>query len=171
MDIEFTVESNKLWILQCRSGKRIGAAAVKIACDMVDEGLITVPRAVLMVEPRHLDQLLRPRFDPGDLGSDADVVAKGLPASPGAAVGTIVFTAADAEAAKKRGVDCILIRVETSAEDVGGMHASSGILTARGGMTSHAAVVARGWGALRRRLRGHVRQRTRQDGTVPGLRR
>ena len=148
MDIEFTVESNKLWILQCRSGKRIGAAAVKIACDMVDEGLITVPRAVLMVEPRHLDQLLRPRFVPGarPRDGDADVVAKGLPASPGAAVGTIAFTAADAEAAKKRGVDCILIRVETSAEDVGGMHASSGILTARGGMTSHAAVVARGWG-------------------------
>jgi len=148
MDVEFTVESDKLWILQCRSGKRIGAAAVKIACDMVDEGLITVPRAVLMVEPRHLDQLLRPRFDPKVKPSDgdADVVAKGLPASPGAAVGTIVFTAADAEAAKKRGVDCILIRVETSAEDVGGMNASSGILTARGGMTSHAAVVARGWG-------------------------
>lgn len=146
MDIEFTVESSRPWILQCRSGKRTGAAAVKIAVDMVDEALVPVHRALLMVQIRHLDQLLRPCFDAKYPYGPEDVVARGLPASSGAAVGKCVFTAAEAERCSKRGEDCILIRTETSAEDVGGMNAAKGILTARGGVTSHAAVVARGWG-------------------------
>ena len=144
MDVEFTVESDRLWILQCRAGKRTGLAAVRIATDMVDDGLISAPRALLLVQMRHLEQLLRPRFV-GPYRRE-DVVATGLPASPGAAVGRIVFSAEDAEGHRMRGEDCILVRVETSAEDVGGMNAAKGILTARGGMTSHAAVVARGWG-------------------------
>eukprot|EP00249_Psilotum_nudum_P013663 c24446_g1_i1 orf=338-3238(-) len=145
MDIEFTVQENRLWMLQCRSGKRTGAGAVKIATDMVIEGLVDAQTAVHMVEPRHLDQLLHPQFkDPASYKSN--VIATGLPASPGAAVGQIVFNAEDAEVAHAQGKPVILVRNETSPEDVGGMHAAAGILTARGGMTSHAAVVARGWG-------------------------
>eukprot|EP00475_Leptophrys_vorax_P017822 TRINITY_DN24389_c0_g2_i3.p1 TRINITY_DN24389_c0_g2~~TRINITY_DN24389_c0_g2_i3.p1 ORF type:complete len:901 (+),score=96.56 TRINITY_DN24389_c0_g2_i3:114-2816(+) len=145
MDIEFTVQEGNLWMLQCRTGKRTGLAAVKIAVDMVAEGLVTPRQAILMVEPRHLDQLLHPQFaDPK--AYKPQVLGTGLPASPGAAVGQVVFHPEDAEAWKAQGKDVILVRMETSPEDVGGMHAASGILTARGGMTSHAAVVARGWG-------------------------
>jgi pyruvate,orthophosphate dikinase len=142
-DIEFTVQQNKLWMLQTRSGKRTAAAAVKIAVDMVKEKLITQKEAVLRVEPSQLDQLLHPTFDPKAV---KNVLAKGLPASPGAASGTVVFAAEDAEAAAAKGANVILVRMETSPEDIGGMNAAQGILTARGGMTSHAAVVARGMG-------------------------
>ena len=145
MDIEFTIEREKLYILQCRAGKRTGRGALRVAIEMVDEGLCTIPQALASIEPRHVDQLLHPSFDPEDLYAN-DVVAKGLPASPGAAVGAIVFDAAEAEARRARKEDVLLVRTETSAEDVGGMHAARGILTARGGKTSHAAVVARGWG-------------------------
>ncbi|PSS01466.1 Pyruvate, phosphate dikinase [Actinidia chinensis var. chinensis] len=145
MDIEFTVQENKLWMLQCRTGKRTGAGAVKIAVDMVNEGLVGTRTAIKMVEPQHLDQLLHPQFKDSFAYKDK-VIAKGLAASPGAAVGQVVFSADDAEAWHKQGKSVILVRTETSPEDVGGMHASAGILTARGGMTSHAAVVARGWG-------------------------
>ncbi|XP_017975036.1 PREDICTED: pyruvate, phosphate dikinase, chloroplastic isoform X1 [Theobroma cacao] len=145
MDIEFTVQENRLWMLQCRSGKRTGKGAVKIAVDMVNEGLVDTRTAIKMVEPRHLDQLLHPWFEDPSSYKDK-VVAVGLPASPGAAVGQIVFNAEDAEEWDAEGKSVILVRTETSAEDVGGMHAAAGILTARGGMTSHAAVVARGWG-------------------------
>ncbi|RLN16285.1 hypothetical protein C2845_PM02G22320 [Panicum miliaceum] len=145
MDIEFTVQENRLWMLQCRTGKRTGKGAVKIAVDMVNEGLIDHRSAIKMVEPRHLDQLLHPQFENPSSYKDK-VIAAGLPASPGAAVGQIVFTAADAETWDSEGKSVVLVRTETSAEDVGGMHAAVGILTARGGMTSHAAVVARGWG-------------------------
>ncbi|RMF53884.1 MAG: pyruvate, phosphate dikinase [Bacteroidetes bacterium] len=145
-DIEFTVQTGKLYILQTRNGKRTGAAAVKIAVDMVREGLVDKRTAVRdLVEPRHIDQLLHPRFKDEE-GYKDKVIAKGLPASPGAAVGKVVFSAEDAEAARDRGEDVILVRIETSPEDVGGMDAAKGILTSRGGMTSHAAVVARGWG-------------------------
>ncbi|MDX1420934.1 MAG: pyruvate, phosphate dikinase [Rubricoccaceae bacterium] len=145
-DIEFTVQEGQLYLLQTRTGKRTGAAAVKIAVDMVREGLATKERAVRdMVEPRHIDQLLHPRFaDPQ--GYHDGVIGKGLPASPGAAVGQVVFSADDAEAWRAEGKPVVLVRVETSPDDVGGMDAAEGILTARGGMTSHAAVVARGWG-------------------------
>ncbi len=156
-DIEFTVQTGKLFLLQTRNGKRTGTAAVKIAVDMVHEGLVDKRTAVRdLVEPRHLDQLLHPRFaDPE--AYQRSVIARGLPASPGAAVGRVVFTAEDAERAKKRAAEAktheeaqehrvILVRIETSPEDVGGMDAAEGILTSRGGMTSHAAVVARGWG-------------------------
>ncbi|MBT3603852.1 MAG: pyruvate, phosphate dikinase [Candidatus Latescibacteria bacterium] len=142
-DIEFTVQQNKLWMLQTRGGKRTAAAAVKIAVDMVKEKLITQKEAVQRVEPSQLDQLLHPTFDPK---ATKNVLAKGLPASPGAASGTVVFTAEDAEAAAAKGESVILVRLETSPEDIGGMNAAQGILTARGGMTSHAAVVARGMG-------------------------
>ncbi|EPS61227.1 hypothetical protein M569_13570, partial [Genlisea aurea] len=145
MDIEFTVQENRLWMLQCRTGKRTGKGAVKIAVDMVNEGLVDRREAVKMVEPQHLDQLLHPQFEDPSAYRDA-VVAKGLPASPGAAVGQVVFSAEDAEVGHSQGKSVILVRTETSPEDVGGMHAAVGILTARGGMTSHAAVVARGWG-------------------------
>ncbi|GFZ08940.1 pyruvate orthophosphate dikinase [Actinidia rufa] len=145
MDIEFTVQENKLWMLQCRTGKRTGAGAVKIAVDMVNEGLVDTRTAIKMVEPQHLDQLLHPQFKDSSAYKDK-VIAKGLAASPGAAVGQVLFSADDAEAWHKQGKSVILVRTETSPEDVGGMHASAGILTARGGMTSHAAVVARGWG-------------------------
>lgn len=145
MDIEFTVQENRLWMLQCRTGKRTGKGAVKIAVDMVNEGLVDKRTAVKMVEPQHLDQLLHPQFENPSAYKDK-VIAKGLPASPGAAVGQIVFCAEDAEAWHAQGKSTILVRTETSPEDVGGMHAAAGILTARGGMTSHAAVVARGWG-------------------------
>lgn len=145
MDIEFTVQENRLWMLQCRSGKRTGKGAVKIAVDMVNEGLVDIRSAIKMVEPQHLDQLLHPQFEDPSTYKDK-VIAVGLPASPGASVGQVVFTADDAEEWHAQGKSVILVRNETSPEDVGGMHAASGILTARGGMTSHAAVVARGWG-------------------------
>jgi len=143
LDIEFTIQDNRLFMLQCRVGKRTAAAAVKIAVDMVKERLIDQKLAVLRVEPGQLDQLLHPRVDPT---AKMQKIAKGLPASPGAAVGKVVFTATEAEAAAAKGERVILVRTETSPEDIGGMHAAQGILTARGGMTSHAAVVARGMG-------------------------
>ena len=142
-DIEFTVQQGKLWMLQTRSGKRTAKAALKIAVDMVAEGLITEREAVLRVEPAALDQLLHPSLDPN---AERNVIAKGLPASPGAASGRVVFTADEAEASASNGEKVILVRVETSPEDIHGMHAAQAILTARGGMTSHAAVVARGMG-------------------------
>ncbi|APG27902.1 pyruvate, phosphate dikinase [Syntrophotalea acetylenivorans] len=142
-DIEFTIEKNKLYMLQTRGGKRTAKAAIKIAVDMVQEGLIDEKEAVLRVAPGQLDQLLHPSLDPKAV---KDVIATGLPASPGAAGGEIVFSAEDAEEAKKLGLKVILVRIETSPEDIHGMHAAEGILTARGGMTSHAAVVARGMG-------------------------
>ncbi|KAG6486687.1 pyruvate, phosphate dikinase 2-like [Zingiber officinale] len=145
MDIEFTVQENRLWMLQCRVGKRTGRGAVKIAVDMVKEGLVDTRSAIKMVEPGHVDQLLHPQFEDPSAYKDK-VIGTGLPASPGAAVGQIVFTAEDAEAWHAQGKAVILVRTETSPEDIGGMHAAEGILTARGGMTSHAAVVARGWG-------------------------
>ncbi|KAK4477975.1 hypothetical protein RD792_017240 [Penstemon davidsonii] len=145
MDIEFTVQENRLWMLQCRIGKRTGKGAVKIAVDLVNEGLIDSRTAINKVEPQHLDQLLHPQFE-DPLAYKDNVIAKGLPASPGAAVGQVVFSAEDAEAWHAQGKSVILVRTETSPEDIGGMHAAAGILTARGGMTSHAAVVARGWG-------------------------
>jgi len=143
LDIEFTIQDGTLYMLQCRVGKRTAAAAVKIAVDMVKERLIDQKLAVLRVEPGQLDQLLHPRVDPA---AKMQKIAKGLPASPGAAVGKVVFTAAEAEAEAAKGERVILVRTETSPEDIGGMHAAQGILTARGGMTSHAAVVARGMG-------------------------
>jgi pyruvate,orthophosphate dikinase len=145
-DIEFTVQDGNLFILQTRNGKRTGTAAVKVAVDMVEEGLISSKEAVRdMVEPGHLDQLLHPGFEDAERYKD-EVIAKGLPASPGAAVGKVVFSADEAEARHAAGEKVILVRIETSPEDVGGMNAAEGILTSRGGMTSHAAVVARGWG-------------------------
>lgn len=145
-DIEFTIEHDELFILQTRSGKRTGKAAVKIAVDMVNESIISEHDAVLkMVEPNHLDQLLHPQIDV-DQVQEADIIGSGLPASPGAAVGKAVFSADDAEDDVRNGEKVILVRIETSPDDVGGMAAAEGILTSRGGMTSHAAVVARGWG-------------------------
>jgi pyruvate,orthophosphate dikinase len=142
-DIEFTIETGKLFMLQTRNGKRTACAAIKIAVDMVAEGLIDEKTAVQRVAPSQLDQLLHPSLDPK---APKKKIAKGLPASPGAASGQVVFTADEAEAAAKLGLKVILVRVETSPEDIHGMHAAQGILTARGGMTSHAAVVARGMG-------------------------
>ena len=142
-DIEFTVQQSKLWMLQTRNGKRTAAAAVKIAVDMVNEGLITRSEAVQRVDPEQLDQLLHPTFDPS---VERNVLATGLPASPGAASGKVVFLAEEAEEAAEQGEHVLLVRLETSPEDIGGMNAAQGILTARGGMTSHAAVVARGMG-------------------------
>jgi pyruvate,orthophosphate dikinase len=142
-DIEFTIQRGKLWMLQTRNGKRTVRAAVRIAVDMARERLISRQEAVMRVDPRALDQLLHPTLDPR---AEKKVVARGLPASPGAAVGTIVFSADEAEARAKAGEKVILVRIETSPEDIHGMHAAEGILTARGGMTSHAAVVARGMG-------------------------
>jgi pyruvate,orthophosphate dikinase len=142
-DIEFTVERGKLWMLQTRSGKRTAKAALKIAIDMAGEGLLSRDEAILRVDPSALDQLLHPTLDPN---AKRDVLTKGLPASPGAASGRIVFDADTAEKAAEKGESVILVRVETSPEDIHGMHAAKGILTARGGMTSHAAVVARGMG-------------------------
>ena len=144
-DMEFTVENGKLYMLQCRNGKRTAQAALKIACDLVDEGMRTEQEAVLMIDPRNLDTLLHPQFDTAAL-KKAEAIGKGLGASPGAACGQIVFTADDAEAWKAAGKKVILVRLETSPEDITGMKASQGILTVRGGMTSHAAVVARGMG-------------------------
>jgi pyruvate,orthophosphate dikinase len=142
-DMEFTIESGKLWMLQTRNGKRTAKAALRIAVDLAAEGLITEEEAIGRVEPAALDQLLHPTIDPK---AERKVIASGLPASPGAATGEIVFNSEDAEAARKAERKCILVRVETSPEDIHGMHASEGILTTRGGMTSHAAVVARGMG-------------------------
>jgi pyruvate,orthophosphate dikinase len=148
-DIEFTVENGKLWMLQCRSGKRTGPAALRIAIDMVNEGLCTSEEALLKIETDHIKQLLHPAFTPEALASSTykdNVVATGLAGGPGAAVGKIVFDAKTAEERKADGENVILVRENTSPEDVGGMWAAEGVLTARGGMTSHAAVVARGWG-------------------------
>lgn len=142
-DIEFTVQKDKLYMLQTRSGKRTAPAALKIAVDMCREGLITKEEAIKRVDPAALDQLLHPTID-GD--AELNVIARGLPASPGAACGAVVFTADEAEKEASQGKDVILVRVETSPEDIHGMHAAKGILTSRGGMTSHAAVVARGMG-------------------------
>ena len=142
-DIEFTIEKGKLFMLQTRNGKRTATAAIKVAVDMVAEGLIDEKTAVLRVAPAQLDQLLHPSLDPK---AEKKVIAKGLPASPGAAGGSVVFTADEAEELAKNGKKVILVRIETSPEDIHGMHAAQGILTARGGMTSHAAVVARGMG-------------------------
>ena len=142
-DMEFTIEHGKLWMLQCRNGKRTAAAAVRMAVEMFDEGLITKEEAIMRVGADQLDQLLHPMLDPK---AEKKVIAVGLPASPGAAVGRAVFCAEDAESWASKGEKVILIRNETSPEDIGGMHASQGVITARGGMTSHAAVVARGMG-------------------------
>jgi len=145
-DIEFTIQKGNLYILQTRNGKRTGHAAIKISTDMVEEGLISKKKAVRdHVEPGHLDQLLHPQIDESSVDAKS-VLGVGLPASPGAAVGKVVFYSEDAEAAAAKEEDVILVRIETSPEDVGGMAAAKGILTSRGGMTSHAAVVARGWG-------------------------
>ena len=145
-DMEFTIEHGELFMLQTRNGKRTAQAALKIACDLVDEGMRTEQEAVLMIDPRNLDTLLHPQFDAAAI-KKATPIGKGLGASPGAACGKIVFTAEDAEAWKARGEKVILVRLETSPEDITGMKASQGILTVRGGMTSHAAVVARGMGS------------------------
>ena len=144
-DMEFTVEHGKLYMLQTRNGKRTARAALKIACDLVDEGMISEQQAVAMIDPRNLDTLLHPQFDAEAL-KKAQPAGKALPASPGAACGKIVFTAEDAKAWAARGEKVILVRLETSPEDIEGMKAAQGILTVRGGMTSHAAVVARGMG-------------------------
>jgi len=142
-DIEFTVERGRLWMLQTRNGKRTAKAALKIAVDMATEGLISTDEAVMRVDPAQLDQLLHPTLDPK---AERDVLTSGLPASPGAASGTVVFDSDEAEELAKAGQKVILVRIETSPEDIHGMHAAEGIITARGGMTSHAAVVARGMG-------------------------
>ncbi|MCK4641382.1 MAG: pyruvate, phosphate dikinase, partial [Candidatus Marinimicrobia bacterium] len=144
-DLEFTVQDGRLWLLQTRNGKRTGAAMVRIAVEMLEQGMIDEKTAVMSVEPNRLDELLHPVFDADALGK-AKVIAKGLPASPGAATGKIVFFADEAQEWADRGEHVILVRIETSPEDLAGMNAANGILTARGGMTSHAAVVARGMG-------------------------
>jgi pyruvate,orthophosphate dikinase len=144
-DMEFTIQNNKLYILQARNGKRTGAAAIRIAVELVEEKLITKEEAILRVDPNQLNQLLHKQLDP-IAWQNAEEIAQGLPASPGAAVGEVVFTAIEAFEKTNSGLDVILVRTETSPEDIDGMHSSKGILTARGGMTSHAAVVARGMG-------------------------
>ena len=144
-DMEFTIEKGKLYMLQTRNGKRTAAAALKVACDLVDEGMITKQQALLMVDPKQLDALLHPQFDTSALKA-ATPVASALPASPGAACGRVAFTAQEAIEISKTGEPVVLVRLETSPEDIEGMHVSQGILTVRGGMTSHAAVVARGMG-------------------------
>ena len=145
-DIEFTIQEGKLYILQTRNGKRTGNAAVKIAVDLVNQGVISKEDAISgLVDPEHIEQLLHPQFSTNDV-DEKEVLGHGLPASPGAAVGRVVFTSKEAEAAAEKGEMVILVRIETSPEDVGGMSSAEGILTSRGGMTSHAAVVARGWG-------------------------
>jgi pyruvate,orthophosphate dikinase len=144
-DMEFTVENGKLYMLQCRNGKRTAQAALKIACDLVDEGMIDEKQAVLMIDPRNLDTLLHPQFDTNKLKASTPI-GKGLGASPGAACGKVVFSAEDAKAWNDRKEKVVLVRLETSPEDIEGMKAAQGILTVRGGMTSHAAVVARGMG-------------------------
>jgi len=150
-DVEFTIQRRRLWILQTRAGKRTGMAAMRIAVDMVKEGLIDEEEALLRVEPDQLNHLLRPVFDPAEKGKalqEGRVVARGLPAGPGAATGRVVFFASDAEERASRGEEVLLVRVETSPEDIRGMNAAQGILTARGGMTSHAALVARQMGKV-----------------------
>jgi pyruvate,orthophosphate dikinase len=142
-DMEFTIQDGKLWMLQTRNGKRTGKAALKIAVEMSNDGLISREEAVKRIEPGALDQLLHPTLDPD---ADRQIFGKGLPASPGAACGKVAFSAQDAESMVAKGEKVILVRIETSPEDIGGMHAAEGILTTRGGMTSHAAVVARGMG-------------------------
>ena len=144
-DMEFTIEEGRLFMLQTRNGKRTARAAVRIACDLVDEGMITEKEALLKIEPKQLDALLHPQFDAKAL-KEAKSIAKGLPASPGAACGKIAFSAAEAVERKNAGEKVVLVRLETSPEDIEGMYAAEGVLTARGGMTSHAAVVARGMG-------------------------
>lgn len=147
-DMEFTIQDGRLFMLQTRNGKRTAAAALKVAVDMVKEGLVSVDQALMMVEPKQLDDLLHPMFDAADLKAHADdIIAKGLAASPGAGSGQIVFTAGDAKAWTDEGKKVVLVRLETSPEDIEGMHVSEAIVTVRGGMTSHAAVVARGMGA------------------------
>ncbi len=145
-DMEFTIEDKHLYMLQTRNGKRTAKAALKIACDLVDEGKITDKEAVLMIDPRNLDTLLHPTFDPAELKNSIEI-GKGLAASPGAACGKVVFTAEDAKKMHESGEKVVLVRLETSPEDIEGMKSSEGILTVRGGMTSHAAVVARGMGS------------------------
>ncbi len=145
-DMEFTIEDKKLYMLQTRNGKRTAKAALKIACDLVDEGMITEEKAVTMIDPRNLDSLLHPQFD-AEVLKNTEPIARALAASPGAACGKIVFTAEDAKEWAARGEKVVLVRLETSPEDIEGMKAAQGILTVRGGMTSHAAVVARGMGA------------------------
>ena len=142
-DIEFTVQNGSLYILQTRSGKRTAEAAIRIAVEMTNEGLLNREEAIWRVEPDSLEQLLHPTLDPN---TERQVIAHGLPASPGAATGKVTFSADQAEYLASRGEGILLVRMETSPEDIHGMHASRGILTARGGMTSHAAVVARGMG-------------------------
>jgi len=144
-DMEFTIEEGKLFMLQTRNGKRTAAAAFKIACDLVDEGMIDTKKAVSMIDPKQIDALLHPQFDADGLAA-ATPIGKGLPASPGAACGQVVFTSEEAAQRGQRGEDVVLVRLETTPEDIEGMHYAKGILTARGGMTSHAAVVARGMG-------------------------
>ena len=145
LDIEFTIEEAKLFMLQCRVGKRTGTAALNMAMDMLKEKLIDAEEAVMRVSPNQLDELLHPILDP-KAEKSCKVIAKGLPAGPGGAVGRIVFSSAEAVAAQKKGESVIMVREETNPEDVEGMRAATGILTARGGMTSHAALVCRGWG-------------------------
>jgi pyruvate, orthophosphate dikinase len=145
LDIEFTIQEGKLWMLQCRTGKRTGTAALTMAIDMMDEGLIDETTAIMRVEPRQLDEVLHPIIDP-NAEKEAVPIVKGLPAGPGAACGVLVFNSEDAVASCRAGKKCILLREETNPEDIEGMRAAVGILTARGGMTSHAALVARGWG-------------------------
>ena len=144
-DIEFTIQEGKLWMLQTRVGKRNGVAAIKMAVDMFNENMIDKKTAIMRVNPNQLDELLHPALDKASENS-ATKLTKGLPAGPGGAKGRVVFTADDAEEWKNKGEKVILVREETSPEDVHGMHAAEAILTARGGMTSHAALVARGWG-------------------------
>ena len=144
-DIEFTIQEGRLWMLQTRVGKRNGSAAIKMAVDMANEGLIDKKTALMRVNPEQLDELLHPMLD-AESEKNSTLLAKGLPAGPGGAKGRVVFTADDAEEWHKKGEQVILIREETSPEDVHGMHAAEAILTAKGGMTSHAALVARGWG-------------------------
>ena len=144
-DIEFTIQDGRLWMLQTRTGNRTGTSAIKMAVDMCNEGMIDKKTAIMRVMPEQLDELLHPMLDT-ESEKQANFLAKGLPAGPGGATGRIVFTADDAETWHKNGEQVILIREETSPEDVHGMHAAEAILTAKGGMTSHAALVARGWG-------------------------
>ena len=144
-DMEFTIQEGKLYFLQTRNGKRTAPAALRIACELVDEGMITKEEAVSRIEAKALDQLLHPRFDPEAIKA-AVPIGEALPASPGAATGKVYFTAETAKLHHEAGEKVILVRLETSPEDIEGMHAAEGILTARGGMTSHAAVVARGMG-------------------------
>ena len=168
-DLEFTVEQGKLWMLQTRNGKRTAKAALRIAVELANERLITRDEAVTRIEPGSLDQLLHPTIDPK---AERKVIATGLPASPGAASGEIVFSSDEAEQLKAEGKKVILVRVETSPEDIHGMHAAEGILTTRGGMTSHAAVVARGMGKPCVSGAGSLRvDYTRADDDRPATRR